>query len=151
MLSSTSVRSDVVDTLSPKERSDRMSLIRAINSAPEMKLRRLIHRMGFRYRLHVKELPGKPDLVFTSRSSVIFMHGCFWHRHEGCKLARLPKSKLEFWLPKLEKNKNRDLQNQFQLKSLGWRVLIVWECEMANIEKVSEVVREFLLQNEGEK
>jgi len=128
-----------------------MSLIRGTGSAPEMKLRRLVHRMGFRYRLHVKELPGKPDLVFPSRCAVIFMHGCFWHRHKGCKLARLPKSKLEFWKPKLEANTKRDLHNQRQLKALGWRVLVVWECEMADTERVSAIVREFLLQKEGEK
>lgn len=141
----------MTDTLSPQERSKRMSLIRGTGSAPEMKLRRLVHRMGFRYRLHVKELPGKPDLVFPSRCAVIFMHGCFWHRHKGCKLARLPKSKLEFWKPKLEANTKRDLHNQRQLKALGWRVLVVWECEMADTERVSAIVREFLLQKEGEK
>lgn len=141
----------MTDTLSPKERSKRMSLIRGTGSAPEMKLRRLVHRMGFRYRLHVKELPGRPDLVFPSRCAVIFMHGCFWHRHKGCKLARLPKSKLEFWKPKLEANRKRDLRNQRQLKALGWRVLVVWECEMADTERVLAIVREFLQQKEGEK
>lgn len=141
----------MTDTLSPKERSKRMSLIRGTGSAPEMKLRRLVHRMGFRYRLHVKELPGKPDLVFPSRCAVIFMHGCFWHRHKGCKLARLPKSKLEFWKPKLEANRVRDFRNQQQLKALGWRVLVVWECEMDDIERVSAIVGKFLRQKEGKK
>lgn len=128
-----------------------MSLIRGTGSAPEMKLRRLVHRMGFRYRLHVKELPGKPDLVFPSRCAIVFMHGCFWHRHKGCKLARLPKSKLEFWKPKLEANRKRDLHSQRQLKALGWRVLVVWECEMADAERVSAIVSEFLREQEGEK
>lgn len=127
-----------------------MSLIRDKDSTPEMKLRRLIHGMGFRYRLHVKELPGKPDLVFPSRRSVIFMHGCFWHRHEGCKLARLPKTKLDFWKPKLEANKERDLLHYQQLRDLGWRVLVVWECEMIYTERVSTIVRNFLSE-EGEK
>jgi len=140
-----------MDTLSPKERSERMSLIRGAGSVPEMKLRRLVHRMGFRYRLHVKELPGKPDLVFPARNAVIFMHGCFWHRHEGCRLARLPKSKLEFWKPKLEANKERDLRNQYQLESLGWRVLVIWECEMADVEHVSVIIREFLQKQKGGK
>lgn len=140
-----------MDTLSPKERSERMSLIRGTGSAPEMKLRRLVHRMGFRYRLHVKELPGKPDLVFPARNAVIFMHGCFWHRHEGCSLARLPKSKLEFWKPKLEANKERDLRNQRQLESLGWRVLVIWECEMSDVECVSVIIREFLQKQKGGK
>jgi len=115
-----------------------------------MKLRRLVHGMGFRYRLHVKELPGKPDLVFPSRRAVIFMHGCFWHRHKGCKLARLPKSKLDFWNPKLEENRKRDLRNQRRLRDLGWRVLVVWECQMVDTDRVSDVVREFLQKQEGE-
>ncbi|HYE37268.1 very short patch repair endonuclease [Methylocaldum sp.] len=139
-----------MDTLSPQERSKRMSLIRGTGSAPEMKLRRLVHGMGFRYRLHVRELPGKPDLVFPSRRAVIFMHGCFWHRHKGCKLARLPKSKLDFWKPKLEANRKRDLRNQQQLKSLGWRVLVVWECEMGDIERLSLIIRDFLREQKGE-
>jgi DNA mismatch endonuclease (patch repair protein) len=116
-----------------------------------MKLRRLVHAMGFRYRLHVKELPGKPDLVFPSRRAVIFMHGCFWHRHEGCKLARLPKSKLDFWKQKLEANMERDFLHQQQLRSLGWRVLVVWECEMVYTERVVAIVREFLSEKGGEK
>jgi len=136
----------MTDTLSRMERSERMSRIRDKGSAPEMKLRRLIHGMGFRYRLHVKELPGKPDLVFPSRRAVIFMHGCFWHRHEECKLARLPKSKLDFWKPKLEANKARDLLHQRQLRDLGWRVLVVWECEMIYTERVSTIVRNFLCE-----
>jgi DNA mismatch endonuclease (patch repair protein) len=128
-----------------------MSLIREKDSTPEMKLRRLVHGMGFRYRLHVKELPGKPDMVFPSRRAVIFMHGCFWHRHEGCKLARLPKSKLDFWKPKLEANKERDILHQQQLRDLGWRVLVVWECEMVYTERVAAIVMEFLSEKEGEK
>lgn len=126
-----------------------MSRIRGKGSAPEMKLRRLVHGMGFRYRLHVKELPGKPDLVFPSRHAVIFMHGCFWHRHEGCKLARLPKSKLDFWKTKLEANKERDLLHQRQLRDLGWRVLVVWECEMSDIDHVSTIAKSFLREQEG--
>lgn len=139
------------DTLSPPERSERMSRIRNKNSDPEMKLRRLIHSMGFRYRLHVKGLPGTPDLVFPSRRAIIFMHGCFWHRHEGCKLARLPKSKLDYWQPKLEANKTRDLMQQQQLRDLGWRLLVVWECEMVYTERVATIVRNFLCESEGEK
>ncbi|MBK1736223.1 very short patch repair endonuclease [Halorhodospira abdelmalekii] len=144
------MRNELADTLSPQERSKRMSLIRGTGTAPEMKLRRLVHGMGFRYRLHIKDLPGKPDLVFPSRRAVIFMHGCFWHRHKGCRLARLPKSKLDFWGPKLEANRKRDSRNQRRLKDLGWRVLIVWECQMADVDRVSAVVREFLQKQEVE-
>ena len=139
-----------MDTLTKNQRSERMSLIRGTGSVPEMKLRRLVHGMGFRYRLHGKELPGKPDLVFRSRHAVIFMHGCFWHRHRGCKLARLPKSKLDFWKPKLEANRKRDARSQSQLKAMGWRVLVVWECELMDIEITSSIVREFLEKKEGE-
>lgn len=138
------MRHKLADTLSSEERSKRMSLIRGTGTAPEMKLRRLVHRMGFRYRLNVKDLPGKPDLVFPSRHAVIFMHGCFWHRHKGCKLARLPKSKLDFWEPKLEANRKRDSRNQRRLEDLGWRVLVVWECQMTDADRVSVVVKEFL-------
>lgn len=138
------MRQDLADTLSPKERSERMSKIRGKGSNPEMRLRRLVHGLGFRYRLHVKELPGKPDLVFPAKRAVIFMHGCFWHRHEGCKLARLPKSKLDFWMAKLEANRQRDLIHQRQLSDLGWRVLVIWECELNDIEHVSQIIKKFL-------
>jgi DNA mismatch endonuclease (patch repair protein) len=140
-----------MDTLSREARSERMALVRGVDSAPEMKLRRLVHRMGFRYRLHVKELPGKPDMVFPSRHAVIFMHGCFWHRHRGCKLARLPKSKLGFWGPKLEENRKRDMRNRRKLIRLGWRVLVVWECELADTESVAANVCDFLREQGGKK
>ncbi len=141
----------MADTLTPAQRSERMSRVRGKNTAPEMKLRRLIHGMGYRYRLHVGGLPGKPDLVFPSRHAVIFMHGCFWHRHANCKLARLPKSKLDFWETKLEENRQRDLRYRERLMAMGWRVLIVWECELQNLDHVSRVVREFLGERGGGK
>lgn len=135
----------MTDTLSPKERSERMSRVQAKDTSPEMKLRRSIHGMGFRYRLHVSGLPGKPDLVFSKYSAVIFMHGCFWHRHEGCKLARLPKSRVEFWQNKLEGNKERDLCNIEKLREMGWRILVVWECSLKDVDMVARRVRNFLL------
>ncbi|MGE4441037.1 MAG: very short patch repair endonuclease [Desulfomicrobium sp.] len=134
----------MTDTLSPAERSELMSRIRSKDSGPEMRLRRLIYRLGYRYRLHVKDLPGTPDLVFPSRRAVIFMHGCFWHHHEGCKLARLPKSKLDFWKKKLESNKNRDASQQLRLHELGWRVLVVWECELDDADRLTMTIRHFL-------
>lgn len=133
-----------MDTLSKAERSERMSRVRNKNSNPEMKLRRLVHGMGFRYRLHTKELPGKPDMVFPARGAVLFMHGCFWHRHARCRLARLPKSRVSFWREKLETNKLRDQRNCRRLRSLGWRVLVVWECQLNDVEKVSILVCNFL-------
>jgi DNA mismatch endonuclease (patch repair protein) len=101
-----------------------MSRIRSKDSIPEMRLRRLIHGMGYRYRLHVKTLSGTPDLVFPARKAVIFMHGCFWHWHQDCKVARLPKSRVDFWRGKFEANKRRDEENVRQLEELGWRVLV---------------------------
>lgn len=128
-----------------------MSRIRGKDSASEMRLRRLIHGMGFRYRLHVKTLPGTPDLVFPARKAVIFMHGCFWHRHRDCRLARMPKSRVDFWREKLEANKRRDEENVSRLNELGWRVLVVWECQMKekDLNEVSNVVRRFLADGIG--
>lgn len=116
------------DIVTPEHRSRIMSTIRGKNTKPEMVVRSLCHGMGFRYRLHRKDLPGTPDLVFPKHRLCIFVHGCFWHRHPGCKYAYTPKSRLEFWLPKLAKNIERDLEAQQALLALGWRVVIIWEC-----------------------
>jgi DNA mismatch endonuclease (patch repair protein) len=97
-----------------------------------MVVRRMLHAAGYRYRLHVRDLPGKPDLVFPARRKVVFINGCFWHRHRGCALARLPKSRVEFWTEKLERNRQRDERNVAALKELGWEVLTVWECEVGD-------------------
>jgi len=134
------------DTLNAKERSVRMALVRGADTKPEMLVRHLIHSMGFRYRLHVKNLPGKPDLVFPRLRKVIFVQGCFWHRHRkiSCHLARLPKSRLEFWETKLEGNRLRDLRNKKLLRSEGWKVFEVWECEMQNVEALRSKLRYFL-------
>ena len=104
-----------------------MSRVRGKNTTPEITVRRLVHRMGFRYRLHVADLPGKPDMVFPKLGKIVFVHGCFWHQHPGC--GRQPKSKLGFWASKLSKNRERDLRNQQKLRRFGWRILIVWECD----------------------
>ncbi|UIJ72216.1 DNA mismatch endonuclease Vsr [Aurantimonas sp. HBX-1] len=135
-----------MDTLPPAERSRRMSRIRCKDTAPEMSVRRFVYGMGFRYRLHLRSLPGSPDLVFLSRRKVIFVHGCYWHRHDdpACRLARLPKSRLDFWLPKLERNSARDRENQEHLATLGWEVLIVWECEIRDKIKLESTLRKFL-------
>ena len=135
-----------MDTLTAEERSRRMSLIRGKDSKPEIIVRRLVHSLGYRYRLHVKHLPGKPDLVFAGRKKVVFVHGCFWHRHneKTCALTRWPKSRLDFWKPKLEKNQERDQSNQKQLLLLGWRYLVVWECEVRDLEKLRKRVTKFL-------
>jgi len=109
-----------------------------------MLVRRLVYAQGYRYRLHAKDLPGCPDLVFRRREKVIFVHGCFWHRHEGCALARMPKSRLDFWQPKLQANKRRDTRNKRQLVREGWKVLTIWECQLKNSERLGVRVRRFL-------
>jgi len=121
-----------------------MSRVRNKNSKVEVKVRQLVHSMGFRYRLHAASLPGHPDLVFSGRKKVLFVHGCFWHRHENCALARLPKSRLDFWVPKLEGNRERDLRNQEQLERMGWRYMVVWECELRDPVNLMERIRAFL-------
>ncbi|RKR43610.1 T/G mismatch-specific endonuclease [Paraburkholderia sp. BL17N1] len=121
-----------------------MGRVQSRNTKPEMLVRRLIYAMGYRYRLHARDLAGKPDLVFRSRHKVIFVHGCFWHRHSGCALARLPKSRQEFWLPKLEANRQRDTKNERSLQDANWSVLIVWECELNDVVKLKNRIKEFL-------
>ena len=134
-----------MDTLSPKERSERMSQVRGKNTKPELVVRRLVYSLGFRYRLHVSDLPGKPDLAFRKRKKAIFVHGCFWHRHdEICPLTRLPKTKIKFWETKFAENEERDRRNQAKLKIMGWQFLIIWECELKNIEVLSKRIKKFL-------
>jgi DNA mismatch endonuclease (patch repair protein) len=111
-----------------------MAAIKGKNTKPEMIVRSVCHAMGLRYRLHRKDLPGKPDLVLPKHRLCIFVHGCFWHRHPGCKYAYTPKSRPEFWLPKLAKNVERDLSAQQALETLGWRVAVIWECQTKNRE-----------------
>jgi DNA mismatch endonuclease (patch repair protein) len=111
-----------------------------------MKVRRLVHGMGYRYRLHRSDLPGRPDLVFPSRRKIIFVHGCFWHRHSDptCKLARMPKSRIDFWQPKFEGNQARDRINEKKLHEDGWKVFVVWECELGSEAKLKTKIKKFL-------
>jgi len=127
----------MADTLTPQKRSWNMSRIRSRDTKPEMVVRRLLHSLGHRYRLHRKGLPGKPDIVLPKYRTVIFVHGCFWHRHPGCKYAYTPKSRLEFWNKKFDENVRRDRENKKALRKLGWKVIVVWECEIntVNLQK----------------
>jgi DNA mismatch endonuclease (patch repair protein) len=134
----------MVDTVDQATRSRIMARVRSKNSSPEMFVRRLLHRAGYRYRLHRKGLPGTPDLVFPGRKKVIFVHGCFWHRHEGCALARLPKSRSEFWMCKLEANRSRDRASEAKLHELGWETMTVWECELRDEAVLLDRLRRFL-------
>jgi DNA mismatch endonuclease, patch repair protein len=139
----------VNDTLTPEQRSERMSRIKSRNTTPEIRVRRAAHRLGFRYRLHVKELPGKPDLVFPRHRLAIFVHGCFWHRHQdaNCKLSRIPKSRVNFWGPKLEANRQRDTNQEQALRELGWHVAVIWECETRNPINLESAIRKAMGSN----
>ena len=137
-------RSGMVDTLTKAERSRRMSLIRSSNTSPELALRKALHALGLRYRLHAKDLPGKPDIVFRAQKVALLVHGCFWHRHEGCKVANMPKSNTAFWQGKFDKNVARDRATKERLEQLGWRVEVVWECEL-HPKKLGETVRRLQL------
>lgn len=122
-----------------------MSRIRGKDTKPEMRVRRLVHGMGYRYRLHAKELPGCPDLVFRPRRKAIFVHGCFWHRHPGCSANRIPKTRPDYWRAKLDRNVERDRQNEAALKADGWSVLVIWECETkGDSDHLARRIRAFL-------
>lgn len=133
-----------MDNISPGERSEIMARVRSKNMRPELAVRKLVFGLGYRYRLHVRSLPGCPDLVFRSLRRVIFVHGCFWHHHAGCNLARIPKSRIDFWTAKLEGNHQRDEKNRKALHREGWRVLTIWECEIKNASRLENRVRRFL-------
>ena len=133
-----------MDVLTKRERSELMSKIRGKNTVPEMALRRMVWALGYRYRLHGSTLPGKPDLVFARRRKVIFMHGCFWHYHGKCPKFSMPKSRCEFWVPKLEANRARDKRNQRLLRAAGWKVMVVWECELRKPTMVPRRLLNFL-------
>lgn len=124
-------------------RSENMRRIRSKGMLPELAVRSMVHRMGYRFRLHRKDLPGKPDLVFVSRRKVIFVHGCFWHAH-ACKIAHAPKSNADYWGPKLKRNQVRDKNNLKALTVLGWKPLVIWECEMKNETGLPKRIRAFL-------
>lgn len=121
-----------------------MRAVKGKNTGPEMIVRRLVHALGYRYRLHRKDLPGKPDLVFPARRGVIFVHGCFWHQHDCPRGARSPKSNRDYWLPKLRRNRERDAKNQARLKEEGWKVLVVWECETKDRDRLARGLKGFL-------
>jgi DNA mismatch endonuclease, patch repair protein len=131
-----------MDTLTKKERSARMARVRGKDTGPELAVRSLASRAGLRYKLHRKDLPGTPDLSFGPLQRAVFVHGCFWHRHRGC--GRLPKSKLDFWLPKLEANAKRDTRNRRHLTKMGWRSMVIWECQLREPKKVGNRLKSFL-------
>lgn len=133
-----------MDIVSPQKRSQMMAGIKGKNTKPEMVVRKLVCGMGFRFRLHRKDLPGSPDLVIPRLRKVIFVHGCFWHRHSGCRLAYTPKSNAQYWLDKFEANMRRDALALEALGDLGWEILIVWECELLNLPALAQKLHSFL-------
>lgn len=134
-----------MDKISSSRRSENMRKIKSKNTKPEIIVRKLIFNMGYRYRLHVNDLPGKPDLVFNKKKKVIFVNGCFWHSHnQNCKFTHTPLSNQTYWFPKLTRTKQRDLENQNKLIELGYNFLIIWECELENKELLSNKIKSFL-------
>lgn len=134
----------MTDHLTKKERSWNMRRISAKNTKPEIIVRSLLHKNGFRFRLHKKDISGKPDIVLKKYNTVIFVHGCFWHQHENCKRATVPKTNKEYWIPKLEKNKKKDKRYKFLLKKLGWNIITIWECETKDEKKLKKILMENL-------
>ncbi len=134
----------MVDVMSPEQRSRAMAKVRSKDTKPELRVRRLLHGMGFRFRLHRRDLPGTPDMVLLKYRAAIFVHGCFWHAHPGCSRATKPATRVEFWTEKLGRNAERDARAQRELQAAGWRVLVVWECELRDAEGLEERLRAFL-------
>lgn len=134
-----------MDKLTKEHRSWNMGRIRSGNTKPELMVRSLLHKMGYRFRLHRKNLPGKPDIVLPKYKTVIFVNGCFWHRHAGCAKAYTPKSRVDFWEDKFRSNIERDNKAQDELKILGWKVIVIWECELADPESVGNNLRRTLV------
>ncbi|WP_319019480.1 very short patch repair endonuclease [Xanthomonas sacchari] len=139
----TSYSEAMVDRLSPEARSRLMSRIRSRDTSPELRVRSLLHSLGYRFRLHRKDLPGTPDIVLPGKGVVVFVHGCFWHGH-SCKIDKMPKSRIDYWGPKIATNQARDLRKKRQLVALGWKVVFVWECELKNADRLERKLRRLI-------
>ena len=122
-----------------------MAHVKGENTKPEMKVRSLVHAMGFRYRLHRKDFPGKPDLVLLRHKKIIFVHGCFWHQHEGCSNAARPTSNIAYWNKKFDRTIERDKENIHSLVQAGWKILVIWECEISNTDNLLSILQKFLI------
>lgn len=139
----------VADRISKRDRSDLMSRIRSRDTAPELVVRSCVHRLGYRFRLHDRRLPGSPDLVLPRLRVIVFVHGCFWHRHAGCRLSYQPKSRVRFWSHKFEANVARDRRTAAALRRAGWRVLIVWECQTQDEQRLTKRLARFLSKSDS--
>lgn len=140
-----------MDKISPERRSENMRRIRSTGTKPELLVRSLLHKLGYRFRLHRADLPGKPDIVFPSRHKAIFVHGCFWHQHRGCIDGRIPKSNSEYWREKLVRNKARDAASRRRLSRMGWPTLVVWECDARDEVSLSNELKKFLGQKNSKR
>lgn len=136
-----------MDTRRPEQRRRIMQAVKSKNTGPELRVRRVLHALGYRFRLHRKDLPGRPDIVLPKHRKAIFVHGCFWHAH-GCSKGQPPKSRLDYWLPKLEANVNRDRAKLAQIESLGWKTLVVWQCETVDIDALAARLQAFVDETE---
>lgn len=134
----------MADIFTPEKRSECMRAIRSTNTKPERLVRSLVHALGFRFRIHRDDLPGKPDVVLPRLKKIIFVHGCFWHGHQQCRVAHTPKSNTSYWTPKLERTVRRDARNQRQLRRLGWSVMVLWECQLKDVGRVASRLERFL-------
>ena len=132
-----------MDTRTPEQRRRIMQAVKSRDTGPELVVRRLLHRMGYRFRLHRRDLPGRPDIALIARRKAIFVHGCFWHGH-GCPKGRLPKSRIEYWHKKVDENKKRDRTKREQLGAMGWSVLTIWQCEIVDLDSLDSRIREFV-------
>ena len=132
----------MADIISPKQRSLLMSSIKSKNTKPELIIRSALHNLGFRFRLHNKKLPGNPDLVLAKYHAAIFIHGCFWHKHEYCKVSHIPKTRTKFWTEKFDKNTKRDQKALYELKRKGWRTAWIWECSLSNKGNIRTTIEE---------
>lgn len=141
----------MVDTLTPAQRSERMGRVKAKHTVPEKKVASILRRLRIRHRKHARKLPGHPDFVLPDLGCALFVHGCFWHRHGAlrCKLARMPKSRLEFWEPKFKANVQRDIRNQRALRRMGWRIVIVWECRICEEEQLENRLNRLVEQSDA--
>jgi DNA mismatch endonuclease, patch repair protein len=133
-----------MDRLSPEKRSWLMSRVGSKNTKPELTVRRLLHRRGYRFRLHRKDLPGTPDIVFSRRKKALFVHGCFWHGHDQCRYAKLPSTRIAYWSDKIARNRSRDAQSVEMLVNEGWEVLVIWQCELKNLDLLTARLIAFL-------
>jgi DNA mismatch endonuclease (patch repair protein) len=138
------VRRDVTDKISRQQRSANMRAVRVRDTAPEVRVRKVAYRLGFRFRLHRTDLPGKPDLTFPGLRKVIFVHGCFWHQHQRCRRGAAPTSNVKFWLPKLARNRARDAEQLAEMRKRGWRALVIWECQTKDEKRLAGRLSRFL-------